>query len=111
MGKMKAELEEGVTKENFDPLMRCHNAIVGNTMDFLKERYQQNPLMIMADEDDPETTWPTCPVCALNWCHAEHNRICTKPDCDYPKEHDWVWMIDRAADEALAQWKAFEEAS
>ncbi len=104
-----AELDGQGSIDTFDPLMHAHMAIVAHAMETVKSRYQQNPLMLMAPEEDPEVTWPLCPLCFLNWLHEEHNRICEKPDCDYPKEYDYAgdW-IPQAADGALAQWRELQ---
>lgn len=85
---LASELEDGPTIDNFDPLMAAHNMIWSRAMTEIAEKYQQNPLMLMADDvEHPE--W-ACPICALNWCHAEHNRLCTKENCDYPRDFDWA---------------------
>jgi hypothetical protein len=103
---LAAEMEQGSTVDNFDPLMGAHNAIMSRAIDEIAGRYQQNALMLMANEDDPAVTWPTCPVCALTWCHEEHNRICEKPGCDYPAEFDWDHeMINGAADHMVKTWQ------
>jgi hypothetical protein len=104
IGNLLSEADHGMTIDNFDPLMGAHNAIWSQSMALIKERYQQNPLMTMAeDSDHPE--W-ACPICALNWCHAEHDRICTKEGCDYPKNFDWTdEMVNGAADHMLSEWK------
>ena len=100
---LASELDHGTTIDNFDPLMWAHNFIAANAMDSIKSTYQQNPLMLMADDaEHPE--W-ACPICALNWCHAEHDRLCTQEGCNFPKGYDWSEAIDTAADQALAEWK------
>jgi hypothetical protein len=98
-------MAEGSTIDNFDPLMGAHNAIVAQAMNLIKERYTQNPLMVMADDTEhPE--W-ACPICALNWCHEEHARLCTQADCGWPPTFDWTdEMVNGAADLMLDQWKA-----
>lgn len=101
---LESEAARGTTIDNFDPLMGAHNAIVARAMNLIKERYRQNPLMVMADADEhPE--W-ACPICALNWCHDEHNRLCTQQGCDWPKEFDWTSeMVNGASDLMLKQWQ------
>jgi hypothetical protein len=100
-----SEMAKGSTIDNFDPLMGAHNAIVAQAMTIIKERYTQNPLMVMADDTEhPE--W-ACPICALNWCHEEHARLCTQVDCNWPPTFDWTdEMVDGAADLMLDRWKA-----
>jgi hypothetical protein len=95
-------MADGPSIDNFEPLMEAHNAIVSNAMTFVEDRYCQSPLLIMGG--DPEA--PDCPICCLNWLHLEHDKHCTKPNCDYPKAATYDWMIDRAADDALEAWKA-----
>ena len=105
VSNMASELDHGSTVDNFDPLMGAHNAIVAQAMDLIRDRYQQNPLMLMV-EPGPFTTWPTCPICALNWCHKQHIEQCTKEDCDYPRGFDWTSeMIDGAAGLMLQEWE------
>ena len=60
--------------------------------------------MLMADDaEHPE--W-ACPICALNWCHAEHDRLCTDETCNYPKGYDWSEGIETAVQYVEDQWKA-----
>ena len=101
---LASELQDGSTIDNFDPLMGAHNAIVAQAMDIIKERYTQNPMMVFADENEhPE--W-ACPICALNWCHDEHNRLCTQEGCNWPKEFDWSdEMVNGASDHMLGEWQ------
>lgn len=101
---MVAEFEHGSTVDTFDPLMGAHNAIVARAMKEIRERYTQNPLMLMADPDEhPE--W-ACPICALGWCHAEHDHLCTRADCNWPREFDWAAeMCNGAADLMLETWR------
>ena len=96
--------KSGATVNIFDPLMGAHNAILNMAMDIIRNKYQQNPLMTMADNaEHPE--W-ACPICALNWCHVEHNRICTTEGFNWPKHHDWTdEMIVGAADFVQAEWR------
>lgn len=104
---LASEVTEGSTVDNFDPLMWAHNFIWSGAMQSIKEEYQQNPLMLMADESDPAVTWPTCPICALNWCHAEHDRLCTQEGCNYPKGYDWSTDTFRiAAERAVEHWRS-----
>lgn len=100
-----SEGAEGATVDNFDPLMGAHNAIVSRAMTEIRDKYSQNPMMLFADPDEhPE--W-ACPICALAWCHDEHDRLCTQDDCNYPKQFDWAAeMCDGAADHMLEQWRS-----
>lgn len=102
--RLVRDTNEGTSIDTFDPLMGAHNAIWSRAMSEIRDKYQQNPLMLMADPDEhPE--W-ACPVCALSWCHAEHDRLCTQEGCNYPKDFDWATeMIDGAADFMLSEWQ------
>jgi hypothetical protein len=104
---MAQEISDGSRVDNFDPLMGAHNAIVAQAMDAIKGRYTQNPMMIFADEDEhPE--W-ACPICALNWCHEEHARLCAQEGCNWPETFDWTdGMVNGAADYMLATWKGMQ---
>lgn len=101
---LQSEAAEGTTIDNFDPLMGAHNAIVTRAMNEIGKKYTQNPMMVFADEaEHPE--W-ACPICALNWCHDEHNRLCKQENCDWPKEFDWAAeMCNGSADLMLKQWQ------
>jgi hypothetical protein len=101
---LASETSAGGTIDNFDPLMGAHNAIVARAMNEIRDLYQQNPMMLFADETaHPE--W-ACPVCALAWCHAEHNQLCTQDGCNFPKEFDWAAeLIDGSADFMLSEWR------
>ena len=109
MRAMVREMNEGSSVDSFDPLMIAHNLIWSRAMEDIKTRYQQNPLMLMADADEhPE--W-ACPVCALIWCHAEHDRLCEKPNCNYPREFDWAAeLIPGAVAFTLAEWRGLKGA-
>lgn len=101
---LRSEATKGPTIDNFDPLMGAHNAIVARAMTEIREKYTQNPMMLFADPDEhPE--W-ACPICALLWCHDEHNRLCKQENCDWPKEFDWAAeMCEGSADLMLDRWK------
>jgi hypothetical protein len=105
VGNLVSEIDHGKTIDNFDPLIALHFAIWNQAMTLIKERYQQNPLMLMAD-DSEHPAW-ACPICALNWCHEEHTRLCTQPECNYPKSYDWTdEMVNGGADHILREWQA-----
>jgi hypothetical protein len=105
MKSMVSELD-GSTVDNFDPLMRAHNMIFSRAMEEIKTKYTQNPLMLMADDHEhPE--W-ACPICALNWCHAEHDRLCKQEGCTYPKEYDWTDEMMGVAQVVLDDWKGLK---
>lgn len=107
---LQSEMTEGPSIDNFDPLMGAHNAIVNMAMKTISEQYSQNTRMLFADPNEhPE--W-ACPVCALAWCHDEHNRLCTQEGCNWPREFDWAsTLIDGAADHMLKVWAAMNEAN
>ena len=99
---MRAD-SEGPSIDAFDPLMQAHNMIWSRAMEEIKTKYQQNPLMTMADDaENPE--W-ACPICALNWCHAEHDRLCTQDGCSYPKGYDWTDEMMTVSQVVLEDWK------
>jgi len=102
--KLQSEMSDGSTVDNFDPLMAAHNLIFGCALEMIHTQYDQNLLMLMAGSaEHPE--W-ACPICALNWCHDEHIRLCTKDDCGYPKQFDWApQTIDGAIERVLAEWR------
>lgn len=111
VSQMASQIQErDVTKDNFDPLMSAHWAIAGNVMQMLSSA-GMNPLYLMSggDEDKVDArygpkyegrTWPRCPLCYINLAHEVS---CTNPKCTMPKERGYDWMLDRAADDALAQ--------
>ena len=105
MRSMVSELQDGPTVDNFDPLMRAHNMIFMRAMEEIKDRYAQNPLMLMASsEEHPE--W-ACPICAWYWCHDEHNRLCTKENCDWPVDFDWAAEMLGVSQVVLEEWQSF----
>jgi hypothetical protein len=82
------------TRENFDPLMSAHWAILGNVMMRLERAGGRDlGLYIMFGGKD------ICPLCAINTAHKDS---CTDPRCGLDKERGYDWMIDTAADEQLA---------
>ncbi len=107
ISNLVSETNDGPTIDNFDPLMSAHNSIWSNAMTVIERTYMQNPLMLMAD--DPEHPEWACPICCLNWIHADHDEHCTKEGCDYPKGRRYEWMIDRAADDMAAEWKRLRD--
>lgn len=100
---LAGEVTDGPSIDNYDPLMSAHFAIWNNAMSLSKDRYQANPLAMMAA--DPEHPEWECPICFLNWLHAEHDAHCTQEGCNYPKGETYEWMIDRAADEQVEAWR------
>jgi hypothetical protein len=101
---MASEIKEGSTIDNFDPLMGAHNFIWSGAMSIASTRYNANPLMMMAE--DPEHPEWQCPICFLNWLHAEHDKVCTKEGCDYPKGFTYdEEAISLAADQMLMEWR------
>lgn len=80
------EVADGRTIDNFDPLMAAHNAIMSNA---LSAAGGQAIRMLTAD---------VCPICFCNSgdpANAAGIRV-----------HDYDVWIDKAADDALAAWKA-----
>jgi hypothetical protein len=102
-------------KDTFDPLMGAHWAIAGNATDFMG-RAGMNPLYLLSDgPEDPVDvkragaqyagrTWPRCPLCYLN---LAHELTCTDPKCGLDKQRGYDWMIERAADDSLAQAREY----
>jgi hypothetical protein len=80
---MMDELESGPTPANFDPLMASYWAICSNAMEISGRLYGRPPMFLMIDH--PEQPELECPICALNFLHAEHDRTCSRADCDWPK--------------------------
>lgn len=91
-----------------DPLTAAYAVVLDTVANTIQCAYAQDPLTFMADSvDHPE--W-ACPVCALNWCHAEHVRLCEQKVCDHPQDVDWTaTVIDHAAVIAIEAWKATED--
>lgn len=75
--RMVSELDGGVSRSNFDPLMAAHNAIVSNAI-------ESAGLQILAQEG--------CPLCLL----IEHCQCAAKgtPDCAFAK---WIGFAARDA--------------
>ena len=104
---MASEFTDGPTIDNFDPLMMAHNMIWARAMHDIKSMYGQNPLMLMADADE-HPDW-ACPVCALLWCHAEHDRLCKQENCNYPKKFDWeTELINGSLVEVQKRWEGMK---
>ncbi len=104
MQNLASEATEGLTVDNFDPLMAAHNAILANAMDLAKERYHADPLGMMFD--DPAHPERACPICYLNSLHAHHDEHCTQPNCDYPRGYTWdEYFITHAVEGAAEQWR------
>lgn len=87
--KMVSETTSGPSIDNFDPLMGAHMAIVSNAIGLA------GLAVMMPNEDGSDR----CPLCFLTKSHAEG---CTDPNCTVTTYDHW---IDRAADDALAEWK------
>ncbi len=107
MKQAKRDLEgKKITKKaDYDPLMSAHWMIVGNAMQEL-QAIGVNPLSLMAHEaEHPEMN---CPICCLNWHSANHDRICTNPDCKKPRGLTYDNWIDKAADGAAGFMKTLE---
>lgn len=81
--RMKAELEDGPSLANFDPLMGAHNAILNNALGNMPRGAAM--AMLSAPDDAPSEA---CPLCVLN---------ANSPGQPEPNSFD-VW-IDRAADD------------
>ena len=107
MGEQIQEAKE--TRETFDPLMSAHWAIAGNVMKFISGA-GMNPLYLMSDGDEDKVdarygpnyegrSWPRCPLCYISLAHEVS---CTDPKCTMPKVNGYDWMLETAADEALA---------
>jgi hypothetical protein len=88
-----------VTRDNFDPLMAAHWAIVGNAMEMLS-RAGIDPLYLLGDGRSAPDGRNDCPLCELNYLHKTG---CTDPRCVLDKEAGYDWMLDRAADDSLDQ--------
>lgn len=102
---MASQAQEGLTIDNFDPLMGAHNAIVMNALQFVGES-GVSPL-VMFSSDSPHH----CPLCFLNWMAIEHAKACEKKDCEGPKDEEtaktWYdWMIERSVQDQVDDWKS-----
>lgn len=82
---MASSIETGLTIDNFDPLMGAHNAIIGKLMD-----NGMSGFMFPG--------WVQCPICYAN---QGHKAVCEDEGCEYTYD----FFIERAADEALYNWK------
>lgn len=104
--KLADELQRGENVDNFDPLMRAHNAIWANAMSFVADG-GGNPLA-MLDPEAPDKV--QCPICYLNDASQRHDELCKDPHCPGRGQppRKWEWMIDRAADDALETWKSYK---
>lgn len=108
---LASEVSDGLTVDNYDPLMSAHNAILNNSMDALGP---QNALRLM--------TGDYCPLCVLNdlsresWEEAVKAGTtpgdrcpCPTPGCTvtFPAAPDsYDGWIDRAADDQVGVWKS-----
>lgn len=108
------------TVTNFDPLMGAFWAIGSNVMNMLGP----SSLYLLASRDAPEEpidfgqyrngeatrarmamlgispTWPRCGLC---YAGLAHELTCAEEGCTLPKVDGYAWMLDRAADDALAE--------
>lgn len=103
LAQMEEHLRTGgeVTASTFDPAMACHWAIASNAMTFMAKA-GIDPLYLLVDESVVPVGRSTCPLCELNLLH----RGCKDPKCVLDEERGYDWMMDTAADEALATAKA-----
>lgn len=117
-----SDRDDVTTPVNFDPLQSAFFAIGSNVMETLG-RAGMNPLYTLAqgDEDAIELesfrprlarataerlaragkplTWPRCGLCYLG---LAHELTCAR-GCSLPTVDGYAWMLDRAADDALAK--------
>ena len=109
---LASEIDGGTSIDNFDPLMWAHNAILAYAMEAAKRQYNQSPLIFMVE--DPERPQLACPVCALNYCHEQHDEVCTQASCSYPKGFRYDTgdapenIIKEAARRAKDEWKGLK---
>lgn len=114
VAQLADELERGEhTATNYDPLMDAFWSINGNVARTV-EQAGGNPLYLFGggppDDPTPEDavdlpggegrTWSRCPLCYLG---LAHELTCKEPRCKLPKVDGYAWMIDRAADDAVAR--------
>ena len=85
---------EDASLKTFDPLMAAHNLIVGNSTQAL-QRIGVSPLLLFKVDDDHPNGW--CPICFLNFCSLEHDRLCTDADCPKAKGLQFDDWIEKAA--------------
>ena len=110
---LASEVVDGRTIDNFDPLMAAHNAILGNVV-------KLTGLAVMVNNEDGSER---CPLCYLNQRSAdswEKERAggamigapyrcgddrCGEEHLFPPAAPNYDAWIDRAAYEAVAEWK------
>lgn len=110
--------KEDLTPANFDPLMNAHWAILNNVLDLLGpsglyimaggdedpidfDQYSHGPATrTRLKRDGVEPNWPRCPLCYIG---IAHELTCTERRCSLAKIDGYAWMMDRAADDALAR--------
>lgn len=112
--RMSAELGEGQTLDNFDPLMAAHWAIVDNVSRHI-QRAGGNPLYLLSNgPEDPVSgygaahegrTWPRCPLCYINLVHELTCKGGEGGGCTLPTLGGFDWMIERAASDARDRWR------
>lgn len=109
MVKTMRQFEGEDTIDSFEPVLMAHTNIAANAMGTIS-RAGGNPLYLLATgpedpvEGQPGRTWPRCPICYLG---LAHEISCDgNTGCKLPRKDGYAWMIDRAADDALAKWES-----
>jgi hypothetical protein len=86
MERTVKELQEGVSKQSFDPLMMAHNLIVSHCLDIAG-------LELLTNNDDGSER---CPLCFFI-----ENCECGRPDC----KNQYEGWVERAADDVFGAAK------
>lgn len=94
--KVAREIEEGVTLDTFDPLMRAHMAILSNALDVAGLD------LLQPNEDGTDR----CPICYLNRIHDER---CQGPPCVLPRGTAFDGWLERAVDEQVTVWRELQQ--
>lgn len=107
-----AQLADELERGDYDPLMDAFWATNSNAARTI-ERAGGSPLYLSGGEppDDPTPedavdlpggegrTWSRCPLCYLGLAHE----LTCGAGCALPRVDGYAWMIDRAADDAVAR--------
>lgn len=99
MAKMVGSLNDGVSIDNFDPLMQAHNTIMSNALHLCNQNGgEQSTLELMGVLSGVD--W--CPLCYLN---AQHKLACEEGEnCTFSYDR-WV---EYAAKDQLSTWQGLK---
>lgn len=83
--KMRRQQEEGLSIDNFAPLMQAHLHILQRSVEIA------GPNIVGI---------PGCCICAMSNAHKE-----SCDGCDLPRENGFDFLVDEAADTILGVWQ------